>query len=327
MRSAEQAFNSAIQPGSFAFMQRSPRSAAPLERRLRWDDARILLSLLGARSLLAAGKELGLNASTIGRRLDALEETLGARLFDRTPEGVLPTALADELAPHAREMQRAAQALAMTAQGREVLPEGDVHITAPPGYTEYLLAPAMPRLIARHAGLRVTLSARAQVLDLTRREADIAVRSARPTSGDLVARKLGGVHSTLMASPKYVAQIGTLRRITDARWITWGSDLASVAPARFVAAHVPEASIVLRTSHLGTQVAAAEAGLGVILADRNLIAVRKLALVPLASDVQRLLPDGAGELWLVGHRALRDVPRIAATWDFLIGEAKRLGLT
>jgi DNA-binding transcriptional LysR family regulator len=304
-------------------MQSPRKRPSPLARRLRWDDARILIALLRTRSLLAAGKELGLNASTVSRRLDALERTLGGRLFDRSPEGALPTALAEEMAPHAELMERAATALSMTAEGREVAPEGEVRITAPPGYAEYLVAPAMPRLLARYPGLRVTLDASAQVADLTRREADIAVRGARPTTGDLVATKLGVVHPVFLTSPRYAAKLAPLRKLADARWITWGPDFADVAPARFIAAHVPTASIALRTSHLGTQVAAAESGAGVIFADANLARVRKLAEVPLSRELRAVLPVSAGELWLVGHRALRDVPRIAATWEFLLEEANR----
>jgi DNA-binding transcriptional LysR family regulator len=303
--------------------RRPPPAAAG---RLRWDDARILIAVLRTRSLLSAGKELGLNASTVSRRLDALERTLGGRLFDRSPEGALPTALAEEMAPHAEAMERAATALAMTAEGREVLPEGEVRITAPPGYAEYLIAPAMPRVLARYPGLRVTIDASTQVADLTRRAADIAVRTARPTSGDLVATRLGSVHRAFLASPKYAAKLAPLRSLADARWITWGADLGHVAAARFIAAHVPDASIALRASHVGTQIAAAEAGVGVIVADGNLVRVRKLAEVPLAPELRTLLPAGGGELWLVGHRALRDVPRIAAMWELLIEEAKRLTL-
>lgn len=301
----------------------SQKRATSLGDRLRWDDARVLMALLAERSLLAAGKKLGVNASTVSRRLDALEATLGARLFDRTPDGVLPTALVEALAPHAEAMERAASALAMAAEGREVVPEGEVRITAPPGYAEYLLAPAMPRLVLRYPRLHVTIDASAQVADLTRREADLAVRGARPTSGDLLVRKLGDVRAAFLASAKYAAHLGTLRRVADARWITWGPELAQVAPARFIAAHVPDASVVLRTSHLGTQVAAAEAGLGIIFADRELTSVRRLVEVKLAPELRRLLPERAGELWLVGHRALRDVPRIAATWDFVVDEVKR----
>src|SRR5262245_46625379 len=125
--------------------------------RFRWDDARVLLALLDRRTLSGAASRLGVNTSTVGRRLDALEAALGGRLFDRTPDGVLPTSLAEELAPHAENLERSAASFAMAATGREVRAEGEVRLTAPPGIAEHFLAPAMKRLVARWPKLRVTL--------------------------------------------------------------------------------------------------------------------------------------------------------------------------
>ncbi len=292
---------------------------------LRWDDARVLLALLRARSLSRAGALLEVNASTVSRRLDALERGLGARLFDRTPDGVLPTALAEALAAHAEAMERAASELVLAAEGREAAVEGEVRLTALPGGMEYLVAPALARLLARHPRLRLTLDASVAYADLTRREADLALRSVRPTSGDLLVRKLGEGTGGLFASPGYAAELGRLRALGDARWITWGDDLAHLEAARFVSEHVPTEAVHVRTSHLGTQLAAAQAGVGVLLVDRTVARARGLAEVSLAAVRERGLPRLRSELWLVVHRALRNVPRIAAVWEFLVEEARRLG--
>jgi DNA-binding transcriptional LysR family regulator len=288
----------------------------------------MLLTLLQARSLSAAGARLGVNASTVSRRLEAMESALGARLFDRSRDGVRPTSLAEELAPHAEAMDRAAVALALAAQGREVLPEGDVRLSAPPGVAEHLVAPALPRLLARHPGLRLVVDASISRADLTRREADLALRAIRPSAGDLVARKLGEIAFGPYGAPAYVKQLGAVRGLADARWITRGEELAQLAPARFVSEHVPPERVVLRTSHVGTMTAAAAAGLGLVIVDP--VTARACGLVPveLAPELRqalRALPGG-GELWLVAHRALRDVPRIAAVWEFLVSEVRRLGI-
>lgn len=310
-------------------MQR-PRRARPAplpapEPALRWDDARILLALLRARSLSGAGALLRLNASTVSRRLEALEEALGARLFDRTPEGVLPTAVAEPLAAHAEAMDRAAAGLVLAAQGREVAVEGEVRLTALPGGMEFLVAPALPRLLARHPRLRLALDASVAYADLTRREADLALRSSRPSTGDLLVRKLGEDVSSVFASPAYAAELGRLRAFGQARWITWGEDLAQLDTARVVAEQVPPEAVAIRSSHLGTQLAAAGAGAGVVLVGRAIGRARELVEVPLAPALQRRLPAMRSELWLVVHRALRAVPRVAAVWEFLVEEAKRLG--
>jgi DNA-binding transcriptional LysR family regulator len=297
-------------------------------QRLRWDDAQVLLALLQARSFSGAGARLGVNASTASRRLDALEAALGAHLFDRTPDGVLATAAAEALAPHAEAMERAAADLALAAQGREALAEGEVRLTAPPGVAEFLVAPALPRLLRRHPGLRVALDASVAYADLTRREADLALRTARPTSGDLVAKKLGDAWGAVYGAPAYVAELGTLRHLDEARWIDWGPDLAHLPAAQLVASRVPEAAVALRTSHMGTQLAAAAAGVGVLLVDHHTARTCGLAEVPLSPALRRSLPPlHGGALWLVVHRALREIPRISAVWAFLEETARGAGLS
>ncbi|GAO01618.1 LysR family transcriptional regulator [Anaeromyxobacter sp. PSR-1] len=309
-------------------MQRPSPAPVPPPGALDWDHARVLRALLEARSLSGAGARLGVNASTVSRRLAALEAALGARLFDRTPDGVLPTALAESLAPHAEAMERAANALALAAQGREQAAEGEVRLTAAPGVAEYLLAPALPRLLAAHPGVRLTIDATIGYADLTRREADLAVRGVLPASGDLLARKLGTATGGVFGAPRQARALGTLRSLDAARWITWGEDLAHLELTRCILDRVPPDRIALRTSHMGTQMAAARAGVGLVLADRNMALACGLAEVRLSPAVRRQLPsERAGDLWLVVHRALREVPRVAAVWDFVLEEARRLGMT
>jgi DNA-binding transcriptional LysR family regulator len=296
-------------------------------QRLRWDDARVLLALLEARSLSGAGTRLGVNASTVSRRLDALEAALGAHLFDRTPDGVLPTAAAEALGPHAEAMDRAASGFALAAQGREAAPEGEVRLTAPPGLVQYLLAPALPRLFRRHPGIRLHVDASVAYADLTRREADLAMRMARPTAGDLVMKRLGEFGGGVFTGPGYAAELGTLKRLDQARWITWGDDLAHLLPARVLAERVPAEQLVLRTSHMGAQFTAALEGVGLMLSDPQSARRAGLVEVPLAPALRRTLPPmSGGELWLVVHRALREVPRIAAVWSFLEETARDAGL-
>jgi DNA-binding transcriptional LysR family regulator len=291
----------------------------------RWDDARVLLALLEAGTLSGAGVKLGINTSTVSRRLEALEEALGARLFDRTPDGVLPTALAEALAPHAEALELSASGFAMAAEGREREVAGLVRITAPPGVAEHLLAPALPRLFARWPKLRVALDATIAYADLSRREADLALRVQRPTQGDLVAKKLSEEEDALLASASYARELGRLTRADQARWITWGDELAHIPPARWVAAVAPLESVVLRTSSIGSQLAAAEAGVGVVLLARPYRERVGLVEVKLAPSLAGSLPPKPrGALWLVGHRALREVPRIAAVWTFLEEEAARV---
>ena len=289
---------------------------------IRWDDVPLFLALHRERNLSRAAKRLGLDASTASRRLVSLEETAGARLFDRSRQGLAPTEAAEQMLSAAEEMERAAFKLASTADGLESSVEGVVRISAIPGFADAYMVPRLPELIARHPRLRIEIDARTTVSDLTRREADIAVRSIRPRSGELVMTKLTTARWMAMAAPRVARELGTLRRWDDARWITWDDDLAHIPAARWVGAHV-SAPPVLRTSSIGAQVAAVEHGLGVALFDEYAPNVHDVAPVAygraLAESAARWPVD---DLWLVGHAALRDTPRVAAVWEFIVEMAR-----
>ncbi len=285
---------------------------------LRWDDLRVLLALVRRGSLKQAAEDLGVNVSTVSRRLDGLERTLNVHLFDRSSEGTAPTAAAEQLVPYAETMEQAALGVARSLEGREARPEGVVRLTAPPGIAEQVLARSLRDLIRRHPRLRVELVSSVGYADLTRGEADLALRMRRPTSGDLVAVRLGASPATLVASPGLTRRLGCLSDPTGAPWLTWGEGLAHLDDGRWVAEHVPDERVVLRSDSMTVLIEAARAGLGVMVIPRVFARLHGVTEVHLAPALRRKLAQlPADPLWLVGHRALRDVPRVAVTWDWL----------
>lgn len=311
-------------PSCVALVQdrRMPKSR-PLEAShpappLDWEQIRLFLSVVRERSLAGAAARLGLDVSTVSRRLDRLEERIGAPLFDRSREGTEPTAVAEQLVTHAEEMELCAARFASAGALVETQVEGTVRLTVLPGIADLFVAPALAKLQERYPRLVVELDASISYADLTRREADVAVRATRPTSGELVSVKLITVQARPMASPAYARELGKLKRLEDARWIAWGPDLAHLPDAAWLRAHGPAVSPVFRTSHFASQLAAACAGLGVVIASAP---YAKIGLVEI--DHAKTLDAAwsalpAGTLWLVGHRALRKVPRVAAVWDFVL---------
>jgi DNA-binding transcriptional LysR family regulator len=300
---------------------------ADLQNEFSWDDLRVFLALWRARTLSAAASRLGVNPSTVGRRVDALESALRARLFDRTPDGVLPTAAAERLLEHAERVEEAANGLAGEVSGFESAPEGTVRLTAPPAVAEDLIAPALPRLREKYPAIVLELDASVSYADLARRDADIAVRLVRPTSGDLTSVKLGEDSSVVAASASLAASLGALRALGDTSWVAWDASLGHLPDAQWVERHVPRAAVVLRTNSVGALLAAAERGLGVLLLTRLHARARQLSEVKLSKRLRAsLTPTPRTSLWLVGHRALRRVPRIAAVWSFIVEEARRGGL-
>lgn len=287
-------------------------------RDLRWDDAQLFLAVWREGSLKRAAAALQVNISTVSRRLDGLESALGAHLFDRTPDGTLPTLAATRLFPFAEAMEQAAIGFASGLSGLEAEPKGVVHVTAPPGVVDHFLAPALPELGARYPELRLEISSSVDYLDLTRRQADIALRVGRPSGGDLVGKRLVASGWCALASPERAASVGRLRDAARHPWISWGRDLAHLPDAAWLLERLPPERLVLRTSSMTGQIEAVRAGLGLMLATRPYAELRGLAEVPCSRPLRRALDElPRGELWIIGHRAHRHVPRVAAVWGWL----------
>ena len=291
----------------------------------RWDDLRIVLAIARAGSLSGAAARLALNTSTVARRLDALEERLDLHLFDRTSSGVLPTEAAEALLPAAEQMEQAAADAMRVVEGRETTPEGVVRLTAPPGWASLFIAPALVRLAERHPKLRIELDASVGYADLTRREADIALRVQKPKAGDFIVRAFVETELVPVAIPEIARTAGRVRSLDALRWITWGRDLAHLPDARWIAGLVNESSIVLRTSSIEAQRHAIAAGLGVGMDMRAVLGLSAAKAIRFPRALRTKMPPlPRGTIWLVTHRALRHVPRVAAVWTFLLEEAARL---
>lgn len=290
----------------------------------RWEDVRLFLALYRKRSLANAAVVVGLDPSTLSRRLATLEESVGTRLFERTREGMVPTHDAELLLPAAEEMAAAHAQFARDSSSVERIAEGVVRLSVPPGIAELVVAPALVRLRAQHPRIQVEAEIGFNFLDLSRREAELAVRTLRPRAGELVSVKLSQHPWTPMIAQQGATEPGMVTDWNALNWIGWGDDLQSFAPARWLEKYVARTSIGLRTSQLTMHTTAVEAGLGVALLPlpfARVASVVPLSVDPALSPSLEELPSN--ELWLVGHRALRSVPRVAAVWTFLVEEFQR----
>ena len=283
-----------------------------------WEQVRLFLAVMREKSLSRAAARLSIDISTISRRLDRMETDLGAPLFDRTREGTTPTLLAEQMLPHAEEMELAAVRFATAGAQTETEVEGVVRLTMPPGVADSFIAPALAKLQARHPKLVIELDASVGYADLTRRESDLAVRITRPSSGDLVSMKLGTERAIPLASAAYAKELGRLKRLEDARWITWGNDLSHLADVQWLKKHAPSVVPVLKTSHFTCQLSAARGGLGLVITAHPFARAGLVPVVPSKALEATWAELPTASMWLVGHRALRHVPRVAAVWSFLV---------
>ncbi|MCW5699613.1 MAG: LysR family transcriptional regulator [Rhodospirillales bacterium] len=180
-----------------------------------WNRARAFLVTAEEGSLSAAARSLGMTQPTLGRQVSALEVELGVALFERMGRGLELTPSGLELVEHVRAMGKAASRVSLTASGRSQSIEGTVCITATEVASAFVLPPIIARLRRAEPGIRVEVVASNSVRDLRRREADIALRSVRPSDPDLIARKLRDETACLYATENYLARIGDLRSPED----------------------------------------------------------------------------------------------------------------
>ncbi|HWL56111.1 MAG TPA: LysR family transcriptional regulator [Paracoccus sp. (in: a-proteobacteria)] len=181
-----------------------------------WDDLRIFLAVARVDSLSGAGRRLGIDASTVGRRIARLEGALGAKLFVKTPQGYALAPDGERLLPHAE----AAEA-AMTGAGESLSGPGDLsgqlRIGAPDGCANYLLPQICARLCEVHPGLEIQIVALPRVFNLSRREADMAIAVSRPQAGRLVVQRLTDYHLHLAGHDDYLRSRPAIRSREDLR--------------------------------------------------------------------------------------------------------------
>jgi DNA-binding transcriptional LysR family regulator len=291
----------------------------------RWDDVKIFLAAYRLSSLGMAATRLGVDTSTVSRRVAAFEEHLNVRLFQRSREGLLRTRAAEQMFEAAEAMEAAHARLSRDASDVEQKAEGRVRLTVDPGTAENFVVPALPRFRARYPRVEIELDASPLPRDLARREADLALRSTKIVGSDLVATKVAAEPWIALGSAKLVAELGDLASWDSAPWVTWEKDMSSYPAARWVAYHAGNAPTPLRTNHFASQIAAVQAGLGLALLPAPYAKLRRLVSARATKRLAASSQDWPrSEVWLVGHRVLRDVPRVAVVWSFLAAEMRAL---
>jgi len=173
---------------------------------INWNDLRFVLAVARCQSLAGAARRLGVNESTVGRRLAEAERKLGARLFERGPGAFQATEAGQTVVAGAERVELEVQAVETAVSGGDRLAAGAVRLTSVPIVVNRVLVPALPRLLRDHPQLRVELIAEPRDLSLTKREADIALRLARPHK-DLraIARRIGKLDYTWRSDPSRTA--------------------------------------------------------------------------------------------------------------------------
>lgn len=276
---------------------------------MNWDDLRYVLALHRQGSHKGVGRLLRVDPTTVGRRIAALEAEAGARLFVRTPERLKATPAGLVLSRHAERIE--AEVL---AAGRELVGEakalaGPLRVTGGDALINHVVVPALAELLTSHPGLAIELRTETAIVDLSRREADVALRLVRPKEPALAARRMGELPFGIFASESYLERAGRPRTLSAAAahpFIGYYAAFDHLPQVRWLHRAVRPIRYALRASTLTSQVLACGEGLG-------------LALLPVFSALRdrrlhQLFGGQAGptrELWTVFHSDMRGDPRIS----------------
>ncbi|PND34745.1 LysR family transcriptional regulator [Achromobacter pulmonis] len=280
-----------------------------------WDNARIFLAIYRIGTLRGAAALLQIDQATAGRRLAALESSLDARLFLRTPSGYVPTAAGELAFAAAERMEQAADQLQRQMQGMDHRLSGVVRVATSETVARYFVMEAVRRVHAQHPDIRVTLSTAIQLSNLTRREADLAIRNLRPDNPDLIHRHLARKEVGLYASRSYLAAHGEPRPGTAFAGHTLVTYQQSVLPGwsdTFCGEPTGNGRIGLELNSGLMIIEAVAAGLG--------IGELPTHMAPDYPDLVRIWPHRSEsyDLWLVMHGDLNRTARVRAVADAIV---------
>jgi DNA-binding transcriptional LysR family regulator len=285
-----------------------------------WNSLRSFLAIARTGRLTAAAARLQVDHMTLSRRIAALEHSLKAKLFDRSPSGYTLTGAGHRLLPIAEQMEGLAVGVRDAVGGTAATVEGSVRIGSPEGFGSYFLAPRIGRLTERHPQLNVQLVAGSAVFSLAKRDADIAIAVSRPPAGRLIVSKLIDYDLALYAAPSYLEAHEAIRSATQLeghRFVSYIGDLLHFPELDFLKDVAPEGCTALESSNLVAQLKATLAGAGLCVLPAFL-ASEEAGLVRVLPDEVRLTRS----LWLIVHEDLKALARIKAVLRFIKEEVE-----
>ncbi|AWB48431.1 LysR family transcriptional regulator [Gemmobacter aquarius] len=279
-----------------------------------WDDLRIFLAVARSESLSAAGKRLKIDPATVGRRIARLEEAMGARLFAKSPQGYALTEEGTRLLSHAERAEAAMEGAREALSGPEGL-SGQIRIGAPDGCANYLLPQVLAAICDANPGLEVQIVALPRVINLSKREADMAIAVSRPTAGRLTVQKLTDYHLHLAAHPDYLARHTRIAKPEDLRshrMVGYIPDMIFDKELDYLS-EIGAASVPLASNSVSVQLNWLRCGAGVGI-------VHDFAL-PAAPGLVKIIPEQVSltrAFWLVRHADDGRVERLNRFADLLV---------
>lgn len=281
-----------------------------------WNDLKAFLAVARGGSTLAASKALGVNQTTVARRIESLENDLGFKLFERGQTGSRLTEGGEALIPEAENVERAAIRFANYAEGQKRGVAGALRLTTNELVANTMIIPALAEFRKLHPDVQVDLVITDRSLDLQSGEADLAIRTAvELAASDLVARKIAEHPMALYCSREYAGRRGTpasLDELKDHDLIDVAPESGEIPAATWMMRYAGGKPPITRSNSMGSLVYAVKAGLGIGALPCS-VADPDRDLVRCSDDI----PEGRASSWIVTRRELKDTPRVRAFIDFL----------
>jgi DNA-binding transcriptional LysR family regulator len=220
------------------------------EARLAWDDFRLVKSVADAKGLSGAAQRLGVNHSTVFRRLGQLEAQLGVKLFERHRTGYALTAAGEEMAALAERMDDGVARFTRRLAGQAISPAGELRVTTNDTLLVHLMTPIFARFCARCPEVRLDVVLTNQALNLSKRDADVAIRATDNPPENLVGRRAATVGWAIYGRGEDFAEPANVdpERLADRPWVALGDNLATLNAARFVRERVPAEKMSTRST-------------------------------------------------------------------------------
>jgi len=280
-----------------------------------WDDLRFFLAVARAGSASGAADKLGVNHSTVSRRIAAFEKHLGVRLFDRVPGGFALTSDGEEILHAAENVEKEVDTVGRRLSGRDGRLTGVVRVATADAIAMYLLLPHFAAFRTQYPGIQLQVVVSNQLASLTKREADVAIRATAKPPEALVGRRIAKLGFTTYGERKHLERVGFFDGSASLDWIGFDSD---EPPPAAIQAHLPPLKIVARVNDVTIMLEAIRLGMGVgglpcFIGDQQ-------------ADLMRITPlrdDFSLDLWLLTHEDLRDVARYRTFLDFMAEALRR----
>ncbi|MBM6593193.1 LysR family transcriptional regulator [Microvirga pudoricolor] len=286
-------------------------------KNLAWDDFRLIKAVADMRSLPAAAAQLGVNHSTVFRRLGQIEAALGVTLFERHRAGYAPTAAGEEMIALAQRVDQDITAFTRRIAGREITPAGEIRVTTNDSLLIHLLTPLFVAFRRQMPTLRLDVVLANQALNLSKRDADVAIRATDHPPENLVGRRVATIAWALYGRRSEFRSPESIDpdRLFDHDWVSLGESLIGLKAVKYVQDHVAQTRIGYRVNTVLGLAEAIQGGLG--------IGHLPCFIGDARQDLVRLGPirqEFSADLWLLTHPDLRHSARIRALLDFLAAE-------